>query len=111
VSIEQADIPIGDEEDLIGNAVDLVHVDVIPELDVLLDQWDALDVDLSEEWELLDEGREHLLLQAVIGVPADLGFQLFTRHLLLLVLHQLDILLHKLDGFVGKLIVPGELFQ
>jgi len=108
--IEQTHVPICDEEYFIGNAVNLLHAQIIPEFDILVDQWDDLNVDLSEQRELLDERREHLLLQPVLGLPRDLGLQFFTRHLILLVLGYLDVLLDQLDGFFRELVVPRELF-
>jgi len=100
VVVQLAQAALGDEEDVIGSAVDLVDVQVRALLHVLLDVGDGFDVQLGEERELHDEGVIDLLLQQMLGGSAQLGLQLLTRHLVLLALGGLDALGDQLDGLL-----------
>jgi len=45
----------------------------------------------------------------MLSIPTDLGFQFFTGHLFLLLFRKENTLLYLLNGFVGQLVIPGQL--
>jgi len=100
VAVLELDHALRDEVDFVSDAIDLVHVNVSLEFHVLLNQWENVNVDFGEQGKLLDEGRENLLLEFVLGLPADVRLEFLTGHLLFLEFGRVDALSDEFDGLV-----------